>query len=1076
MRPVIAWFVDNPVAANLLMFLFIVGGLGALRFAITLEEFPNIDPDVVRIEVPYLGAAPQEVESGVCRRIEEALDGEQGIDKMRSVSTEGMCSVNLELDDEFDTTLTANNIKSRVDGINTLPAETEKPIVSKFVVRGRVMSLAIAGRVGEAALKEIGETLRSEIVALPGISQVDLTYARPYEISLEVSEQELRRHRLTLAQVAEAVRQSSVDLPGGTLRTRGGEILLRTTGQAYTGADFADIVVLTRSDGTQVFLDEIAAVVDGFRDGQLKAELDAEPAVMVTVYRVGQEDIIGMADTLTEWVESRRTTLPAGVSLEIWSDESRELRARLDTLVRNAVSGLMLVMAALTLFLRFQVAMWVGLGIPVALLGTVLLFPLFDFTISTLTVMAFILVLGIVVDDAIVVGERVFAYEQMGLSKRDAAIRGTQEVSVPVIFGVLTTMATFLPLVLGGGRMGEFFAVIGYVVMIALVLSIIESQLILPAHLSHRKTRGYLGDGTAPVRAWIRFQTRIAAWLEWFAEAVYGPALRGAIRNRYFTVSLGVGAVIVVLGLVVSGRVVFQFFPPVEGDRAVASLTLPEGVNPDQTLAAAQQLVDAAEQLRTEMDAGRAPEQGSLIEHVLLSVGQELPKNGPQMQLVSGKSNFAEVALALRSGDERGPNWQTGRVTERWRELAGSITDAVDLSYSAAAFTTGEAINLQLEGRDVDELRTIAARLRGELSRFAGVFDITDSFRAGKQEIQLELKPGARALGVTLTDLGRQVRQAFYGEEVQRVQRGREDVRVMVRYPEADRRSLGTLENMRIRTADGTEVPFSAVARFHLGRGYSSINRVDGRRVVNVIADVDREEITPERIIASLERTVYPAIYADHPDVRIAIAGEQEERLKSLVSLGQGAALAMLIIYILLAIPLKSYVQPFVIMSVIPFGAMGAIAGHYVMGESLVFFSMLGIVALSGVVVNASLVLVDFCNRQRLEGVPVEEALMVAGTTRFRPIILTSLTTFIGLVPLMVTANWATAFVIPMAISLAWGVLFATGITLFLVPALYRISEDFFGARTSEPRATTGTDTDAIDGLEPLADAHPWQV
>lgn len=1073
MRSIITWFVDNPVASNLLMFLFIVGGFGTLRFAINLEEFPNIDPDVVRIQVPYLGAAPQEVESGVCRRIEEALEGEQGIDKMRSVSTEGMCTVNLELDTDFDTTLTANNVKAKVDGINTLPAETEKPIVSKFVVRGRVMSLAVSGRVGEQALKELGEELRSEIVALPGISQVDLTYVRPYEISIEVSENELRRHSLTLAQVADAIRRSSIDLPGGALRTSGGEILLRTNGQAYTGAEFANIVVLTRNDGTQVFLDELATIVDGFEDGDLRAEFDGEPSVMITVYRIGQEDIIAMADTLTDYVASRRSTLPAGTALEIWTDESQELRARLDALVRNAIGGLFLVMTALTIFLRFQVAMWVAAGIPVALLGTVLMFPLFDFTISTLTVMAFILVLGIVVDDAIVVGERVFAYEQTGLSKRDAAIRGTYEVSVPVIFGVLTTMATFLPLVLGGGRMGSFFSVIGYVVMIALVLSIIESQLILPAHLSHRKTEGYLGEGTAPVRAWIRIQGRIAGWLEDFATYTYGPALQAAIRNRYFTVSLGVGVVIVVIGLVASGRVVFQFFPPVEGDRAIATLTLPEGVNPEQTLAAAQRLVDAAEQLRGEMDAGRPLGSGSLIEHVLLSVGQELPRNGPQMQMVSGKSNFAEVALALRSGDERGPRWTTGRVTERWRELTGSITDAVELTYSAAAFTTGEAINLQLEGRDVDELRQIAATLRGELSRFEGVFDITDSFRAGKQEIQLELKPGARALGITLTDLGRQVRQAFYGEEVQRVQRGREDVRVMVRYPEADRRSLGTLENMRIRTADGTEVPFSAVARFHLGRGYSSINRVDGRRVVNVIADVDRDKTTPERVIGALEQNVYPALLADHPNVRIAIAGEQEERLESLVSLAQGAALAMLIIYILLAIPLKSYTQPFVIMSVIPFGAIGAITGHYIMGESLVFFSMLGIVALSGVVVNASLVLVDFCNRRRREGVPVEEALLEAGTTRFRPIILTSLTTFIGLVPLMVTANWATAFVIPMAISLAWGVLFATGITLFLVPALYRISEDIFGA-TSEGTRAGGTPAD--DVIEPLADAHPWQV
>jgi multidrug efflux pump subunit AcrB len=628
-------------------------------------------------------------------------------------------------------------------------------------------------------------------------------------------------------------------------------------------------------------------------------------------------------------------------------------------------------------------------------------------------------------------------------------------------------MATFLPLVLGGGRMGDFFAVIGWVVMLALVLSIIESQLILPAHLSHRRTDRYFLQDSWLVRHWIRMQVAIAGALERFARETYLPALRRAVDNRYLTLSIGVAVVIFVVGLMASGRIVFQFFPAVEGDRVIATLTLPEGVAADQTRAAAQQLVEAARELRREMDADLAlPEGESAIAHVLLSVGQQIPRNGPAMQMVSGKSNFAEVAVSLAPADLRGDRWSGQAVARRWRELTGSITDAVELSYSSAAFTTGEAINLQLEGTDVDELRAVAAALRGELSRFEGVYDITDSFRAGKQEIQLELRPEARPLGVTLSDLGRQVRQAFYGEEVQRVQRGREDVRVMVRYPESDRRSVGNLEAMRIRTPDGTEVPFSAVADFSLGRGYASIQRVDGRRVVNVVADVDRATTTPEEVIPSILDNAVPALLAEHPGVSVRMAGEQEERQESLVSLGRGAVLALLIIYTLLAIPLKSYVQPFVIMSVIPFGAIGAIAGHYLMGQALVFFSLLGIVALSGVVVNASLVLVDYVNRRRREGTDLLDAVLEAGVTRFRPIFLTSLTTFIGLVPLMLDANWATAFAIPMAISLAFGVLFATAITLFLVPSLYVVAEDWFGT-LAEPDPVRGPTDPARAGAAP---------
>lgn len=1042
MKGIITWFVDNSVAANLLMFILVVGGIGALMVT-HQEEFPNIDPDVVQIRVPYLGASPEEVERAVCIRVEESLQSVQGIDRMRAVANEGQCTLTLEILEGFDSSQVANDIKSQVDGINTLPVETEKPIVSKFLFRGGVMQIILAGDTDERTLKEIGEDLRERIASLDGISQVETAFTRPYEISVEVAEQTLRRHGLSLEQVGEAIRRTSVDMPGGSVRTEGGEILLRTEGQAYTARELEDVVVLTRADGTQLFLREIASLVDGFEEGDLRARLDGTPAMMVKVFRVGDEDIIDMAETIHAFLEGYEPTLPEGVRLAIWQDESKELRIRLDTLIDNARNGLILVLIVLALFLRFRIAIWVAAGIPIALLGGIMLFPAMGISISTLTVMAFILVLGIVVDDAIVVGERIYAHELNAETKRQAAIDGTHEVSVPVIFGVLTTMATFLPLILGGGRLGDFFAVIGYVVILCLLMSIVESQLILPSHLSHRKTSGYAFEKTRFVQGWIRFQTRLADSLGHVAMYGYRPLMNVAMNYRYVTAALALAAMVLVLGLIASGRIQFQFFPSVEGDRIYASLTMPEGVPVEATSAAIAQLERAVVQLKEELDASRPTGAPSLVQQVFTSLGTTIDRGGgPPLPETAGQSHFGEVAIGMPPFDVRGEVSVTA-IADRWRELTGPIPDAVALSFSAAAFSTGEAINFELTGRDVESLRQMAAELRAELGRYGGVYDITDSFRAGKQEVKLSLTPAARTLGLTMNDLASQVRQAFYGLEVQRVQRGVDDVRIMVRYPEEERRSLGDLENMRIRTADGIEVPFASVAKVEIGRGFSAINRQDAKRIVNVTAEVDRATTTPEQVIATIRRTAMPALLEKYPGVQVGLGGEQEERASSLESLLLGLVLALLIIYALLAIPLKSYLQPFVIMSVIPFGAIGAITGHYIMGEPLVFFSMLGMVALSGVVVNASLVLVDYINRQRRVGVEVWEAVGIAGVTRFRPILLTSVTTAVGLAPLLANANWATAFVLPMAISLAFGVMFATVITLFLVPALYLILEDF---------------------------------
>ena len=1041
MHTAIRWFANNSVAANLLMIVLVLGGIfGAMTT--NQEEFPNFEIKVINVFVPYLGAAPIEAEKAVCIRIEEAIEGVEGIERVYGTAIEGGCSVAAQLFSDADDITASNEIKSRVDAINNLPIETEKPNVSKVAFTRRVLQIALFGDATERELKELGRELRDKIAATEGISQVAVEYTRPYEISVEVSEETLRRYGLTLQQVAQSIRTGALDMPGGTLKTENGEILIRTMGQAYLGAEFSDIVVMTRLDGTRVTLGEVADIRDSFEEGDLLAAFNGASAVMVNVSQVGSEDLIAIAADTKEIVRQFDRELPEGISTNIWIDTSLELQERMSVLLKNAAGGLLLVLVILALFLQFRLAMWVAIGIPVAMMGTLAIVPFTDLTISTMTVLGFILVLGIVVDDAIVVGERVYAHEQMNKEPMQAAVEGTWEVSVPVIFGVLTTIAAFLPLIMVDGQMSGFFAPLGWIVIFALICSIIESQLILPSHLAHRSRKiavtGFAGQ-------WNKFQGGLAKGLQDLANKTYRPFLESSIRWRYATATTCLGLLILAFALIASGRVNFGFFPAIEGNRIYASLELPEGVAAETTLEAALQMQRGAQALNEEIVANYALSQ-PLVRNTLSSVGQKVDRNGPGEPPGPGRSNLAEIVIDIVPFAERG-NLSAKEIANRWRELVGPIPDAVKLSFDASTFSAGEPIEFRLQGTDIEKLRSAAEELKYELSSYPGIFDVADTFRSGKQEIQLNLLPEARNLGLTLNDLASQVRNAFYGVEAQRIQRGQDDVRVMVRFPESERASVGDLEDMYIRTPEGSQVPFYSVAQFEVGRGFSEIRRLDGQRVVEVSADVDRTMATPENIMADIKNNVIERLRQNYPSVVFDVGGEQEERNSSFISLGIGLLFSCLVIYGLLAIPLQSYLQPAVIMSVIPFGAVGAIVGHYVLDVQLMFFSALGIVALAGVVVNSSLVLVDYANRQRREGMDALSAICIAAVTRFRPIILTSVTTFVGLIPLMTTTTPATGPFLPIAISLAWGVLFATVITLLLVPCLYMMIEDLMHQR-----------------------------
>ncbi len=1044
MKATIAWFVRNSVAANLLMLVIVVGGLLALP-RLKMEIFPAVEADLVVVTVPYRGASPDEVEKGVCIRVEERIQGLEGIERLDCTASEGVGIVMAEVHSWANTDGVLDDIKTEVDAIDTFPDETENPVIKRATMRARVINVAVYGDVGERTLREYGQKVRDDIAELPGVTVAKLRNARNYEMSIEVSESNLGRYALTFDDVVKAVRRSSLDLPAGSIKTGSGEISLRTKGQAYSNHDFENIVLVANTDGSRVLLGDVAEVIDGFEDADRWAMFDGKPSVMIQVYRVGDQGALDVAAQVKNYVGQAQASMPPGLSLTTWQDESIYLRARLNTLIANGRLGFFLILGVLAMFLRFRLAFWVGLGVPIAMLGTFIVLPWFDVSINLLSLFAFLVVLGILVDDAIVVGENIHTHQESGEDPVESAITGAQEVAVPVTFGVLTTIAAFSPLLMIPGDMGKMTRQIPTVVITALVFSFIESKLILPAHLAHARARGNK-DSAWSWDGWKRFQAGVVAGLDRFTKGPYARFLERAVEWRYSTAAAGLALILLTAGLLGGGWVRFHFMPAIEGDNVVAFVTLPQGTPAEVTAQAIEKLEASAEAVRAELDAADIVKHGSLFHHILSSVGEQ-PYRKRQERESSGslagganEPHTGEVNIELAPSETRGAT--SLEIANLWREKTGAIPDTVELGFTSSVFDAGKALHVELRGQDGDGLRDAAAALKRRLAQYPGVFDVTDSFRGGKQELALSIRDSAEALGLSLQDLARQVRQAFYGDEAQRIQRGRDDVRVMVRYPQSSRRSLGDVEQMRVRMNDGTAVPFSSVGDYELDRGYATIYRADRRRIVSVTADVNANVTSPNDIVADLEKNVLPALLADFEGVTYTMQGEQAEQAEFGTFMLRGFGIAMLAIFALLAIPLSSYVQPLIIMTAIPFGMVGAIFGHLLMNWDLSMFSVIGMVAVSGVVVNDSLVLVDFVNRQREKGISPLQAVQNAGVSRLRPILLTSLTTFAGLSPLLAEQSVQAQFLIPMAISLAFGILFSTAVTLVLVPTAYMIVDD----------------------------------
>ena len=1026
----IDWFARNSVAANLLMaFIAVSGVIGLLN--IRGEDFPLVSLDMLTVEVPYLGAAPEEVEEGVCIRIEEAIQGIDGIKQITSTAAENMGTVLIEVELGADVRVVLDEVKNRVDAIDTFPELTEKPIISELLPRINVIYLAVSGPVGERTLKSVAESVRDDLASIPQISQIELVGARPYEISVEVSEAALRRHALTFDDVARAVRRSSLDLPGGAVRSESGEVLLRTVGQAYRGAEYERLVLLARPDGTRLHLGDVATVVDGFAETDQSARFDLEPAILVSVLRSGAQSDLEISDLVLDYVARTAPTLPPGISLTVWQNEGRVLSDRLWLMARNGATGFALVFIVLALLTELRLAFWVSLGIPISFLGAFMVMSVFDVTANFVSTFAFILVLGIVVDDAIIVGENVFRHRETHGDRLRSAIEGAREISKPVVFAVLTTVAAFSPLFFVPGEVGKVARFVPLVVVPCLLFSLVECLAILPAHLAH--------TGTPRQGPWRRFQKRIANGLGAVGRNVYRPALAVALRWRYLALATGIATLVLTAGIVLSGRIAFHFFPAPEAELISGSLTLPAGTPVAATSAAVARLEGGAERLRRDVLARTGQD---VFRHVYAAVGdQPMAGDGPGNEGAFGTAapHIGQVMIELAPAEER--NLRAEELGNLWRALTGPIPEATSLTFGTSGPTAGNDVDVMLVGPDVEQLTMAANAVKAQLRTYAGVYDVSDTFQRGKEEVQLGITPQAETLGLSLLDLGRQVRQAFYGEEAQRIQRGRDDIRVMVRYPSDQRRSLGNLEDMRIRTPEGGEVPFRLVAAVEPGRGYASIKRVDRQRAVNVTAAIDESTTTSAVVTGALEGRILPDVLAAHPGVRYSLEGVQAEQQDFLGALLIGFALALFGIFALLAIPLKSYAQPLIIMSAIPFGFVGAVWGHIIMGVDVSMMSVMGLVALAGVVVNDSLVMVDFINRNRKDSSLVA-AVQQAGAERFRPIVLTSLTTFAGLAPIMFEGSHVAEFILPLAVTLAFGVVFATFITLILVPTLYMIMED----------------------------------
>jgi len=1029
--------VRNPVMANVVMISILGAGLFYSR-GMVRETYPAFSLDYIGIDVAYPGATPADVEQSITIKMEEAISGLTEFREISSSSYSGGCSIWLELPQGSDLERVMADVKDRIERITTLPEGAEDPVVSERLVRTEVITIAISGDAPERTLRSLARQVRSDLIGDADLSQVVLSGLRDPEISIEVSEEALQRYGLSFNDVLAAVSRGSVDLPAGTIRTRDEEITLRTLGQRRTAAEFEQLVVISAPDGTLVRLGQVARVRDSFEETVRRAWFDGRPGAMVHVFKTPAQDTSTIARKVRDYVATKRAELPSGIRMDYWADSSRDVDGRIDMLLENGLAGVVLVLVTLTLFLDLRLSIWVAAGIPVSFAGALVVLNATGQTLNMVSLLGLIMATGIIVDDAIVVAENIHARKLGGMAPRAAAIEGTAEMALPVLGSSATTIVAFVPLLFVVGTMGKFIAVLPVAVIGAIVASGVEAFGILPAHLRHGE------PGTAEVSRFGtlrgRLRLRRDAALAWLVGRVYAPLLARAARRRALTLATAGACLLVTVGLIAGGRTAFVVFPKGEAPLLRARVRFPEGMPTAVTEQAAQRVAAAAAALNGDPalhPAGEVPP----VRHVAATVGE-----WPGFFTDTG-SHLCEVTIELAPAEDRSVPGEA--ILDAWRNRIGQVPDALTVDVIQKELRpVGKPIEIKLQGHDIQQMRRAADKVKAQLATYAGVYGIEDDLIPGKRELRVSLKPVARTLGLTVSDLASQLREGFFGGEAVRILRDREEVKVQVRYPEEERRSLADVRRMRIRTAAGEEIPFSEAADVELVRSYSTIWRQDGKRRMRVWADLDERLANAEQILADMNAEFLPDLRRNcraqnaAAEFSYSLEGPYARMRESLASLIDGFYLALVVIYALLASMMRSYFQPAIIMTVIPLGLVGAVIGHHVMGFDLTMMSVFGMVALAGVVVNDALVLIVQINRQMRAGLPVFEAVMAGGKSRFRAVVLTSLTTVAGLAPLLAERSSQARALIPMVISLAFGLIFATVLTLVVVPALYLAVND----------------------------------
>jgi len=1056
MKGIVTWFVKNSVPANLLMVFLIFGGFFVSYPTMKSEFFPTPELQIITISVPYPGASAKEIESSICSKIEDRLEGVSNIKRLKSYSMENRGFITIQVFNSTDLDTTMDDIKTIMDGISTFPQNSEAPIVSRLEVNEKVMDIIVYGDVDEQTLLSVTKEINKEIKELGEVSFTEIHGDRDKEITIEVAEKDLEKYNLSFDQIAMAINTGSIDLPGGLLSSKSGDLLIRTVGQSYNANEYENIVIKGQADGSQLLLKDIATITDGFIDVERYYRWDGVQAMFISANLVGDQDVLVAAEQLRAYVKNKQSDMPANISIDYWYDQARYLQDRIDLLYKNFAIGIMLVLFLLTMFLRPAVAFWVAMGIPISFGGALIILPNIGVTVNILSAFMFIVVLGIVVDDAIIVGENVFRRRiKLKEDNMTSTIKGTMEVLLPVFFGVLTTIVVFAPMLNLAGNTGDVWKTFPLTAIPILIFSLIESTTILPSHLNNAGEwfqTSFVGFGKR-LKTMRRYCSKK---LYTFVDNIWMPLVKKAIISRYVTVSIFIGMMIIAMSLLAGGLVKWQFFPTLEAEEVGIVFELPEGSPIERTQAVIAIIESEALKLKEELNTSN-PE--IIISHVLTTVGQHYFANSESNNSPSGPvflspstPHLGEVVVVLTPADSRWGLTGAYDIIDKLRGRIGTIPGVERLNYSANIFTAGKAIHFEFSSDNLEKLNRVIADTRVLLSSFPGIYDLADTDTRGKNELQIELLPSAEVYGITTMDIARQVRQAFFGEEVQRIQRADDDIKIMLKLPKEERDNMKTLENMRIRTPQGIKVPLYAVANIKEVEGKTAIVRVNGKRIIELTADVDVAKNTSSMI---LQQIVWPGgpyegqpmrkfkeIMDKTPGVEFALDGEPAEQSEQLDDILVKFSLAIFIIYVLLAIPLKSYFKPLIVLSAIPFGVVGAIFGHLLFNQSMSILSLLGVVALSGVVVNDSLLLVVFINRAKEKGVETREAILDAVRTRFRPVVLTSMTTFLGILPLLFNQSTQVLFLKPMAISLGVGILFATTIILLLVPVAYVIIDD----------------------------------